>query len=725
MSLKVKFFIIFIALGVAISLLMFIPYTNYIERSYKTTLEQVVTMIAKQYPILQATYYLIGEGVARTSDFWELTSKMNDIVEAFDLASVFYVRKYYNTFQNIFSSEQTPNSSYEDTLSTYYARDVPVYFEMAYESKKLLIPKAPYTDKNGTYISAFLPIIRNDDVVGILVAAMDISQVNLLRMQAILILFISITAAAVAAIILADYVTAPIINFKVIAEALSNADFTFNITKFRKDELGDMQRAMIKTRDNLHKIMADLQSQRDTITIMQDNLKAGIFLMDKDFIIQPQYSAALEDILMADELAGKDFVSLLSSSFTAKDMEGVRDYFSMMINRTVSPKKLENMNPLSELTYVSAGSNKEKILRCEFASIDRGNEEIFILATIEDISREKRLQKKLEEEQRKQEGEMRSLFEIIQVEPLVLRDFISDVAYNFNQITTILRDQNIKSHDAIVEIYQHIHAVKSDAFILGLEDFGYKLHELESELKQLRQMDTIDFKNMLRITVNIEKIFQEQDKLNTIIEKLSLFNAAGGSRSQFNTESMLAESLKQACEKIARELQKKVQLQMEVEPLALKNIPRREIKETLIQLIRNAVYHGIESPDERIAQGKSEVGIIALSIELENDNLHIILKDDGRGLDFDSIRKRAEERRLINNASKVNKNYLTHVLFMPGFSTSDSEGAYAGRGIGLSLVRAHIHDLHGTIKLQSVQGKGTIFTISVPLETELTINQVS
>ncbi|MDR2094002.1 MAG: hypothetical protein LBP76_00595 [Treponema sp.] len=723
MSLKVKFFAIFIALGIVISLFMYIPYTDYIERSYRTTLKQVVTMIEKQYPVLQATYYLIGEGAARTDEFWDLTSKMNDIVNAFDLASIFYVRRYYNTFQNIFSSTQTPGAPYEDTLSMYYARDVPVYFEMAYESKQLLIPNAPYTDENGTYISAFLPITRNDEVVGILVAAMDISHINSLRMQAVLLLFISITAAAVASIVLADSVTTPIIKLKIIAEALSNADFNFNITKFRKDELGDMQHAMIKTRNNLHKMMTDLQSERDTITIMQDNLKAGIFLMDKDFIIQPQYSAALEEILMANNLAGRDFVSFLASSFTAKDLEGVRDYFSMMINRSVSQKKLENMNPLSELTYISVETNKEKILHCEFAAIDRGKEEIFILATIEDISREKRLQKKLEEEQRKQEGEMRSLFEIIKVEPQVLSDFMSDVEHNFNRITVILKDQNVKSQDAVVEIYQYIHAVKSDAFILGLEDFGYKLHELEAELKKLRQNYRIEFKDMLRITINIEKIFQEQDKLNTIIEKLRLFNI-GGSRNQFNAESMFTESLKRASERIAKELQKKVQLQMEIELLDLKNIPRREIKETLIQLIRNAVYHGIESPEERIARGKNEVGTITLSMELENDNLHIILKDDGRGIDFDRIRKMAEEKSLIKTAT-VNKNYLTHLLFTPGFSTSDSENTYAGRGIGLSLVRAHIHDLHGTIKLQSIQGKGTIFTISIPVETELDINQVS
>jgi chemotaxis protein histidine kinase CheA len=259
---------------------------------------------------------------------------------------------------------------------------------------------------------------------------------------------------------------------------------------------------------------------------------------------------------------------------------------------------------------------------------------------------------------------------------------------------------------------------------LGLEDFGYKLHDMEAELKKLRQMDHIDFKNMLHITVNIEKIFQEQDKFNTIIEKLQLFNVRG-SRNQFNAESMFTESFKRACERIAKELQKNVRLQIDIEPLDLKNIPRREIKETLIQLIRNAVYHGIESPAERTAAGKNEVGTIALAMELENDNLHIILKDDGRGLDFNHIRKKAEEKRLINKTSKVDKNYLIHILFMPGFSTSDSEGAYAGRGIGLSLVRARIHDLHGTIKLQSIQGKGTIFTISIPLETELAINQVS
>jgi two-component system chemotaxis sensor kinase CheA len=150
----------------------------------------------------------------------------------------------------------------------------------------------------------------------------------------------------------------------------------------------------------------------------------------------------------------------------------------------------------------------------------------------------------------------------------------------------------------------------------------------------------------------------------------------------------------------------------------LKSAPRRQVKEMLIQIVRNAVYHGIESPEARVAKGKNETGEIELSVQKEGDAIRISLKDDGKGLDFEAIRRKAIEQHILSEAEAggpEDRNRLLQIIFAPGFSTADTANAHAGRGIGLNMVQHRIHELGGTIKVQTALNKGTAFIVSIPL----------
>jgi two-component system chemotaxis sensor kinase CheA len=180
------------------------------------------------------------------------------------------------------------------------------------------------------------------------------------------------------------------------------------------------------------------------------------------------------------------------------------------------------------------------------------------------------------------------------------------------------------------------------------------------------------------------------------------------------------EALTKACDKAAADLGKKARLEVETfDPSALLHGQRRLMKEMLIQLVRNAVYHGIEKPAERKRLGKEETGRLRLSVMVEGDRIRVSLKDDGQGLDFDKIAAKAEALGLIKKAEdKTNKPFLSNLIFMPGFSTSDAENVHAGRGIGLNLIRDRLKEMRGTVKLRSAPGKGTAFDIQIPLTPE-------
>jgi chemotaxis protein histidine kinase CheA len=140
------------------------------------------------------------------------------------------------------------------------------------------------------------------------------------------------------------------------------------------------------------------------------------------------------------------------------------------------------------------------------------------------------------------------------------------------------------------------------------------------------------------------------------------------------------------------------------------------MKEMLTQLMRNAVYYGIETPAERLSCGKDKVGLIGLSITLRNDTLYIKLGDDGHGLDFDSIRATAFAHGLLRSGRHYSESQLAKLIFEPTFSTAEATDLYAGRGIGLNLVRDRVIELHGSIKVRTALGKGTVFNLSIPVE---------
>jgi len=313
---------------------------------------------------------------------------------------------------------------------------------------------------------------------------------------------------------------------------------------------------------------------------------------------------------------------------------------------------------------------------------------------------------------------MASVFELIQVQPDVFSDFMEDMEFEFDSIDKTLKHDEMSAHEALVKVYQSIHAIKSNAVILGLNIFGKKVHNLESKIKALREMEgEVPFVEMLNLAMDIEKISQEKEGFRDIIDKLQSYASSGGGGKRQNVK-VLIESLAKTTSRAAEDMGKLVQFAADdVQSEAIDNGPRRVMKEILMQLIRNSVVHGVETPDVRKTKGKNETGTIKLSIRMTDDrrNIHMKLSDDGKGLDYRKIGAKALANKIIKKEDVNNKDMLIKAIFAPGFSTADEEGVHAGRGIGLNLVRDRVKEVGGTIKLRSETDKGLLFFVSVPV----------
>jgi len=160
---------------------------------------------------------------------------------------------------------------------------------------------------------------------------------------------------------------------------------------------------------------------------------------------------------------------------------------------------------------------------------------------------------------------------------------------------------------------------------------------------------------------------------------------------------------------------KHVKLEVSGETTELDKTVIERLGEPLTHLIRNAVDHGIEQADERIAAGKPAEGTLTLSAEHRSGRILIRIGDDGKGIDRDRVFAKAVEKGLISPDTVMSKEEIDLLIFAPGFSTAQTVTNVSGRGVGMDVVRQNVKDLGGRITIDSEPGKGTTFTLTLPL----------
>ncbi|HVI58833.1 MAG TPA: chemotaxis protein CheA [Luteimonas sp.] len=168
---------------------------------------------------------------------------------------------------------------------------------------------------------------------------------------------------------------------------------------------------------------------------------------------------------------------------------------------------------------------------------------------------------------------------------------------------------------------------------------------------------------------------------------------------------------------VARQLRKQVQLDVAGADTELDRNLVEALADPLVHLVRNAIDHGIEMPDQRRRAGKPEQGRVRLSAQQEGDHVAIEVRDDGGGIDPDRIRRKAVDKGLLDAeaAARLSPEECLQLVFLPGFSTRDEVSDLSGRGVGMDVVQSRIRELSGSVQVHSEAGAGTRFAIRVPL----------
>jgi len=247
---------------------------------------------------------------------------------------------------------------------------------------------------------------------------------------------------------------------------------------------------------------------------------------------------------------------------------------------------------------------------------------------------------------------------------------------------------------------------------------------LNGLIKEYSKIIKTDKKSLGPLASNLRKLEQQSERINSSLKNYSI-DVGNHIRQAYDSVislrtiplSTVLDNYPRYVYELATELGKKVKLTIEGKENEIDKNVIESLADVFMHIVRNAVDHGIETPQERLSVGKNETGNFSITCFPESGNMKIIISDDGRGIDLEKIRQKALREGYVSEtaAESLSKEDLINFIFQSGFSVSDKLSNVSGRGVGMDVVRESIEALKGSITVDSAEGKGTTFTIMAPL----------
>lgn len=471
-------------------------------------------------------------------------------------------------------------------------------------------------------------------------------------------------------------------------------------------------------------VLAEAAAKQEVDKIL-NAIEQGLFLVYAragGYYIGGQYSQATA-LLLGEEPGEKDFVKLLAARAPETVVKSLASYLKLMFDQSIFVGSLEQLNPLAEISYQIPGPDgvlAERLLRFAFRRIIENNSVAHLMATVTDVTAEAELRARIQESEKKAQTQMELLFRILHVDPEMLGDFIEEARLEMDLIDSILKEERSdqKLSGRLEAIFRSVHKIKGDADLLGLEFLAQRLHQIEDKLALARRKTDLSAADFFPFLVSFAEIVGIIDETSKLVDRLVDFRGRFGERDQpRGNADLMVRSFQGLVHKLGRELGKHVRLDNSAFRSSLLADSQRSAARGLItQLLKNAVAHGIESPAERRAAGKSEQANIALRCSINGERLQVSVSDDGRGLDLEMIRRIAVEAGALSadRAAQLSNAQVARLVFLQGVSSAGNADLHAGRGVGMAMIRDLVHALGGRLSLRSQSGRGLQVTVDLP-----------
>jgi two-component system chemotaxis sensor kinase CheA len=488
----------------------------------------------------------------------------------------------------------------------------------------------------------------------------------------------------------------------------------------QRDEENRRKREIMEVRNQeLKKYSETLEQQvearTETIKTILNHVTFGFLVVDRNLVINDEYTQSCKELFGQQKLGGLTIIQALQMNKRAAE------HYALCMDQV-----FEDIMP-SSVTLSQMPSRFElngRILRCE-ASVIRKNDQVDrILYTISDISQ-------LEAAQR--EAQTNRILVGILRRKEGFQEYMAEVKEQLQQA----REQTEAKHQEIVR--RNLHTLKGNAASWGLMDIAAKIHEIEDEtLITAQHVQAVEeaFRSFIDAhaqiigfeyeglhEVNFEVSSTQFDRLKTIISDLP---GSQASRLQNWTAvvlqkpaSLLLGPIEEFVGKLSSRLGKEVQFEAKGLDTLVDVDTMRGVLQSVMHMIRNSIDHGIE--DQSMRGSKNPVGLIEFSIDRKENHYCVTVRDDGRGIDLEKLKRKAvalglKTQKEIDGLSRQEQ---LELVFLDGLSSADTTTEISGRGVGMSSILAAVRRAHGRFHIESRFGEGSLMRLEIPVPEAL------
>lgn len=471
-----------------------------------------------------------------------------------------------------------------------------------------------------------------------------------------------------------------------------------------------------------------LERANQEMTEIMSAVREGLFLLDKDFTIGNEYSANLEDLIGERNLAGKNFLDIAERLLPESEIETLQVFVEQLYSEWVMEDLIEDLNPLHRIV-VNDRNGQQRYLDFRFFRVINDEQIERVLVNVTDSTQTVLLQLSLEAQQEQEKREMEMLNTILNTDPSILAGFIQVSKQRLTEINDSLKSEEtgqMELRAKVNYIGRAIHGIKGESSSLRLSRMVDICESVEDTLTILRNQSSLSGQDFLGLVVLLEDLYRLTDILDNYSQRMN-GGANGNSQAMMQLEQARSGNqdpmqarvahLQKFVKDIAQREQKQANLTVQgFEKIKWDNAKWQPIQDILVQILRNAVVHGIEPINVRQARQKSVIGELTLSFSEDKDFYHLTAEDDGNGINFDAIREKAvaQGQYTAGQVANLSRNQLLALMMSDGFSTLDHASEDAGKGVGMGIIKESVRQMGGKMNVASAFEQYTRFTFSFP-----------
>ncbi|RFB73132.1 MULTISPECIES: ATP-binding protein [unclassified Herbaspirillum] len=561
----------------------------------------------------------------------------------------------------------------------------------------------------------------------------------------------AVTAVAVIALALIGFllyrqITGPISRMQtMMTEIAASQDFTRRLPVDRMDEVGHSIVAFNGMVEKIEEASALVKQKTADMQAMLQNIPQGILTVVDGNKVHPEYSAFLETVFETTDIAGRDLMDLVFAGTTlgADTLSQIEAIGGACIGEDIMNFEFNEHLMVGEVEKKMA-DGRVKILDLSWSPItDDADTVIRLMLCVRDVTE----LRKLAAEANEQKHELEMIGEILAVAAPKFEDFIATSRRFLDENEQIVHQNPEATAFAIAKLFRNMHTIKGNGRTYGLLHLSNVVHDVEQHYDDLRHPETGAVweqerlvQDLARVRVAIDRyarinevtlgrqaapeqaaaverhiltidrkhIQESLHRLETVNtanlhELVAVRNAVRKTLRLLGTEPLadILASVTDSLPALASELGKAAPVvAIEDNGYVIHAHASALLQNVFMHLIRNAMDHGLETPDERQAKGKNETGTIRLQLGVMSNMLHMALSDDGRGLALAHIRRTAVDKQLIASDTVLSDAELARLIMRAGFSTRSEVTDVSGRGVGMDAVLDFVTQEHGRIEIE-------------------------